>query len=232
MDGAPRAAQALGLLGSAALRLLGATWRIRFVERQHEQRILERGGGLLYSFWHAQILPLAYAMHGRDVVVLVSEHRDGEQIRQVIRRIGFRTVRGSTTRGGFRSLVELARLGRGGAATAITPDGPRGPRRKAQPGAVLVAQRGGIPIIPFAGSIRPCKELSSWDRFLIPAPFARVVVGFGPPLTIPPDLGPEAAVAEWTPKLEEAMKALNERTDRELMEWTKASNAADSGPTN
>ncbi len=214
---APRAAL-IGVLGSLLVGTLGATWRIRVLGGEHEAAC-ERGASFLYAFWHGQLLPLVYLHRGKGVAVLVSQNRDGEYITQVIHRKGFRTVRGSTSRGGFRSLMEMVRHAERGTRLAITPDGPRGPRWRAQPGALLVAQRAGIPILPVAVSAWPRRQLSSWDRFLIPAPFARVVMAFAAPLHLPDDLEIDALIAEWTGPLETTLAELGALCEREVLAW-------------
>ncbi|MCK4304766.1 MAG: lysophospholipid acyltransferase family protein [Candidatus Eisenbacteria sp.] len=224
--GIPLRARAAGLIGSAILRLLGSSWRIRLIGREHERAAVEMsGGGLLYAVWHGQLLPLTYCMRGQGISLLISQHLDGEYIAQATQRLGYQSVRGSTSRGGFRSLVEMVRLGRGGGRVAITPDGPRGPRHQAQPGAVLIARRAGIPILPLAGSVWPRKQLSSWDRFVVPAPLAKVVYGFGPPLVVPPDLKTDVAIEAWNVKLAAALHSLTARTEREVLTWARRRNA-------
>jgi lysophospholipid acyltransferase (LPLAT)-like uncharacterized protein len=158
-------------------------------------------------------------MRGHDVIVLVSQHRDGEYITQTIHRLGYDTVRGSTTRGGFRSLLEMANLARTGRRVAITPDGPRGPRHQVQPGAILIAQRSGVPILPMACATWPQRQLGSWDRFEIPAPFARMVLGFGPALQLPGDRNSEQLVQEWSPRLREGILAVRQQTRQALDQW-------------
>jgi lysophospholipid acyltransferase (LPLAT)-like uncharacterized protein len=159
------------------------------------------------------------------VVVLVSRHRDGEYITQVIHRLGYGTVRGSTSRGGYRSLLEMARRGRAGQTLAITPDGPRGPRRETQPGAVLIAQRSGIPLVPLACAVSPCRRLSSWDRFVIPAPRARTVMGFGPPVRVPADLKGDSLVGEWSAQVTAAIDRTCAGAERELERWMERDDA-------
>jgi lysophospholipid acyltransferase (LPLAT)-like uncharacterized protein len=208
----------IGWAGSRLVRGLGASWRVRAIGAEHETAC-RTGGGFLYAFWHGHLLPLVYLKRRRGIVVLVSQNVDGEYITQVIHREGFRTVRGSSSRGGFRSLLEMARLGADGQAIAITPDGPRGPRHKAQAGVLLVAQRAGVPILPLAVAARPRRLLDSWDSFLIPAPFARIVLGHGAPIRLPADLPLERLLAEWTAPVERALDELGERCERELDAW-------------
>jgi lysophospholipid acyltransferase (LPLAT)-like uncharacterized protein len=212
-------ARLVGLVGAGLIRALGATWRVRVIGREHEDACRDSGRGFLYAFWHGQLLPLVYLRRRRGITVLVSQNRDGEYIAQVIHREGFGTVRGSSSRGGFRSLLEMSRLGENGQAIGITPDGPRGPRRRAQPGVLLVAQRAGVPILPLAAAARPRRRLDSWDRFLIPAPFARVVLGFGAPIRLPADLATDRLLEEWTGPVERALTDLEERCEREVEAW-------------
>src|SRR2546430_16901716 len=92
------------------------------------------------------MMPLCYG--GSRLYILISEHRDGELIHRIVRRFGFDTIRGSTTRGGARALRQMGRLGREGVGLAVTPDGPPGPRCVAQPGVVGLAELTGPPSIP------------------------------------------------------------------------------------
>ena len=94
------------------------------------------------------------------------------------------TVRGSTTRGGARAMIKLTKKALTGHSIAITPDGPRGPRRITQPGIVFLARKTGFPIIPIAAKISRYWELPSWDRFVVPKPFAKVTLAFGEPIHV------------------------------------------------
>jgi len=212
-------AACVGAGGWALIGALGLTGRHRVIGGEHLEAC-RREGGLIYAFWHGDLLPLVYCKRGQGIVVLVSLGRDGEYIARVIHRLGFATVRGSSSRGGFRSLVELVRLGRAGRELAFSPDGPRGPRARVQPGVLIVAQRTGLPILPLAAATRPCKRLATWDRFVIPLPFARTVVAYGPPIRIPPDESPEAMIARWTAPLEAAIDRTSARAEEELRAWS------------
>lgn len=209
----------VGPVGASLLRLLGATWRIREIGLPHAETARGAGGGALFAVWHEYLLPQIYIRRDHGVTALISQHHDGELIARVVHRLGFQTVRGSSTRGGYRALVAMARLGRAGSELAITPDGPRGPRRVVQVGGLIIAQRGRIPVIPAALAAHPVKRLDSWDRFAIPRPFARVVVGYGEPLWIPGEIKPAELEHEWIPRLAHAMATLQEKLDDALMEW-------------
>lgn len=134
--------------------------------------------------WHGELLPLAYAFRNLGILVMVSEHRDGEIIAQLLHRLGFGTVRGSTTRGGARALVEMIRELTSGATVGVTPDGPRGPARTFAPGALVGAQRAGVPVVTLRVRASRVWRLRSWDSFLIPKPFATVVVEVGEPTAV------------------------------------------------
>lgn len=175
-------------LGHWAVRLLAATLRLRVVGEEHAHPFWERGAPLIYAVWHGRVLMLP-SIYGRThrVHVMASRSRDGEMVARFVRRFGFETVRGSTTRGGSEALRRLARLLRQGHEVAVIPDGPLGPRGVVQPGVIALARLTGAPIIPLAFSAYPAWRLRSWDEQLIPRPFSRGVVAFGPPLSVPPD---------------------------------------------
>ena len=126
---------------------------------------------IVFSLWHGHLLPLLYHHRGEGVAVLISEHADGEIIARIAESLGYRTVRGSTSRGAARALLGLARVLSDGGRLAVTPDGPRGPAKLA-PASPIVAQRTGAPVIGAAASRASRLATQEWDRFRIPQPFA------------------------------------------------------------
>ena len=178
-----------GRIGGPLLRIWGGTWRL---EREVPEAVLElerAGRPYIHAFFHEHILALSYAYRDRGVAVLVSQSADGEYTSQLIHRLGYGTVRGSSSQGSLRALLTMARTGRDGFPLAVTPDGPRGPRRAVQLGVLHIASRSGLPIVPLAAGARRAKRLRSWDRFEVPWPFTPLKVVVGQPLTIAPDLG-------------------------------------------
>ncbi len=203
-----------GIAGAGMIRALGPTLRIEWDLPDSVRRLERDGHHMLHAFWHAHILTFSYTHRGRGAVVLVSRHGDGEYISQVIHRLGFGTVRGSSSRGGVRSLLEMARLGSLGHPLSVTPDGPRGPRRVLQGGALLIAQKSGLPIVPYSTSARPCRKLRSWDQFEIPLPGARVYITAGEPIHLPGNAPVKALENEWAPLVQAAMLDTEHRAER------------------
>jgi len=176
-----------GVLGAGVVSALFLTTRSERSGVEHFARFRREGRPVIFVFWHGQLLPLVHYHRHEGIVVLVSEHGDGEYIARVIERSGFGTVRGSSTRGGTRALRELVRAARAGRDLAITPDGPRGPSRVFKPGALVAAQLTGLPVIPLAVGSSAGWRLKSWDGFLIPRPLSTVRIGYLEPRFVPRD---------------------------------------------
>jgi lysophospholipid acyltransferase (LPLAT)-like uncharacterized protein len=171
-------------LGGWLVRALGWTWRIRVTHDGGLRRLHEANGPFIYSLWHGHMLPLMYHHRDQGVAILISEHSDGEIIARIATSLGYETVRGSTSRGAARALLGLARVLTDGGHLAITPDGPRGPAKSYAPGVAIVAQRTRAPVIGVAASAQWSWRLKTWDRFLIPLPFAVVHVAYSEPVRI------------------------------------------------
>jgi len=189
----PLSARATVLAGGIALRALASTWRYRVIGAESLERLRANNVPFIFSLWHGQLLPLIWHHHGERVAILVSEHRDGEMIARLAKSIGYRLIRGSSSRGGERALLALAKELREGREVAVTPDGPRGPARSYAPGALIAAQRTGAPILPVAAHADSAWRLSSWDNFMIPKPFAKVTIAYGEPTRVSVESSREAA---------------------------------------
>jgi lysophospholipid acyltransferase (LPLAT)-like uncharacterized protein len=180
-------------IGILVLRMLAATWRFRTRGATRWRTDDAAGQPTLLALWHGHLLPLGYFMRDRGIEILVSEHRDGEVIARVLHRLGHRTIRGSTTRGGARALAGMIRALKAGRTVAITPDGPRGPARKMAPGALVAAQRAGASITTLYVTSSRAWHLKTWDGFMIPKPFATITVHFGEPTRVAGNTPAEAA---------------------------------------
>jgi lysophospholipid acyltransferase (LPLAT)-like uncharacterized protein len=167
------------------LALLRPTLRWSVSGFDHHDTIVRSGRQPIFAFWHGRILPATFFWRGRGIVVITSENFDGEWIARIIRRFGYGTARGSTSRGAVKALVQLKREMAAGRPAAFTVDGPRGPARVAQPGAVWLAGATGNPILPFHIEAERCWTLRSWDATQVPKPFSRLAIAVGPPLVVP-----------------------------------------------
>ena len=191
-------------LGAAFLRLLGATWRVERVGLAHHDAVSTGGAHCIFSLWHSRLLSLTLLHRDRGIAALISRHRDGELVTRVVERLGYETARGSSTRGGEEGLLEMIGWTERGRSLAFTPDGPRGPAERVKPGLAYLASRSGAPILPVAAAARPEWRLRSWDGFRVPRPFARVVVAYGTPIRVPPDMSRDA-LEGWRAEIERAI---------------------------
>ncbi len=137
--------------------------------------------------WHEHLIFLANVFRGTGFTILVSRSRDGEIGTRIAHRLGLRTVRGSSSRGGEEALGEIVELARGGTSIGFIADGPRGPRREMKLGAVIAAKLSGRPIVPITCAMRRAVRLNSWDRMQIPLPFTHLVARAGDPIHVPAD---------------------------------------------
>ncbi len=165
---------------------------------------------VVFAFLHGDMLIPAMLYRSTPAAIMISRHGDGELIAQVVVRLGKHVpVRGSSTRGGARAYLELLR-GKAELPWAITPDGPRGPRGCVHEGAVQLAAESGRAIVAAGFAVAAGKSLRSWDRFVIPYPFTRIVGYLEEPLTVPHDVDRrqrQACAAELERRLGHAHEA-------------------------
>lgn len=166
---------------------LGLTLRWETSGFEHLEAVEHAGRTPIYCVWHDRLFAGTYYLRNRGIIVISSQSRDGESMARFLKRIGFGTVRGSSTRGGVRALVEMIRLMREGYAMAFTVDGPKGPRHEAKSGAVLLAKKTGNPMLPLSVECERYWTIRSWDRLQIPKPFTRATIRIAPPIEVSPD---------------------------------------------
>ena len=202
-------ARLLSVPASWLMRALFCTLRFRFTDHA---RVLatppERP--LLWAFWHNRlfIMPWVFERYfpGRHGAALMSQSKDGAIISAIVEKFGIRAIRGSSSRGGARALVEMRRAIADGYVMAITPDGPRGPRYSLNPGVVKLAQVSGGSILPVRVEYSRCWRLKSWDGFMIPKPFATVHITFDALHQVGPTAD-ERAFEEERARLETKLRA-------------------------
>ena len=205
---------AIAGLGVPIIAGLGATlnWKVEGLEHLNFDG---NGRRPIMAFWHGRVLTATYFFRRRGIVVMISENFDGEWIARIIESFGFRTSRGSTSRGGQRALLQLKREMEGGLPSGFAVDGPRGPARKAQPGAVWLAKLTGNPVVPFHMEASSYWSLNSWDRTQIPKPFSTVALAVGQPIEVPADAD-DATLEKKRIQLEESLFKL-EQTSTEML---------------
>jgi lysophospholipid acyltransferase (LPLAT)-like uncharacterized protein len=192
------------------VKLLGMTVRLSVVNPEG----FEPGNGsAIFVTWHGRTLIPAYYLRNRGYWAMISWSRDGEIQNNIFTRLGYRTARGSTGRGGMRAALQLAREIRAGGVLTFTPDGPRGPTHKVQLGVIVMAQKSGAPIIPVGISFDRSWSMRSWDRYLVPRPFARGWLIAGEPIQVPKDLDQDGrqSVAD---EVELAMNRVERQAER------------------
>jgi lysophospholipid acyltransferase (LPLAT)-like uncharacterized protein len=205
-----RQAALISGVGAPLVGAMGRTWRFTSEGAETYDRLVAAGQHPILTFWHGRILPATVFWRDRQIAVMTSENFDGEWIARIIERFGFSAVRGSTSRGGVKALVQMKRLVQQGRSVAFTIDGPRGPAERAQPGAVWLAKATGQPILPFHVEAAPAWHARSWDRAQIPKPFSRIAVAVGEPMRVDPDAD-EAGLEQRRLDLESALSRLRDR---------------------
>ncbi|HNR99824.1 MAG TPA: lysophospholipid acyltransferase family protein [Planctomycetota bacterium] len=206
-------------IAPALIRLYLGTLRIRWLGIEPLDPPIGLRGPCIYAFWHQRMLLFTYTHRFQRVTIIVSRHRDGDLIARTVERLGFGTVRGSSTRGGGPALFRLCR--RRDVDLAVTPDGPRGPRHELKPGVIRLAAETGYPIIPATCSFARFKQFRSWDGFLLPYPFTRALVRTSAAFRVP--AAPTDNLEPFRARLEGILRELTRETDRDFATlWARA----------
>ena len=181
--------RAVGRAGAGLVKsLVGTTkFHFRYEDPSADPAVARRlGTRYIYAIFHEVMLFPAYYWAWPEMQILISDHRDGELIAQVVETLGFGVVRGSTTRGGARALREMTRRVDQG-HLCVTPDGPRGPRRHVHQGMIYLSSRLGLPIVGAGMAFQRPWRAKSWDRFAVPRPFQTAACVVPKPILVPAD---------------------------------------------
>ena len=166
------------------------------------------------TLWHNRLLIFPFVLRrffsNRRGAALISASRDGELLADAITRFGFDVVRGSSSRLGASAILQLTDVLASGRDVVITPDGPRGPAYELGPGIIFLAQKSGAAVLPVNMEYSRCWRLKSWDRFVLPRPFAKIRVIVGQPHRVRLTNTVDDFEAERL-RLQDAMMALVER---------------------
>jgi lysophospholipid acyltransferase (LPLAT)-like uncharacterized protein len=179
------------------------------------ENLIEAGSHAIPVFWHESLGLAAWYFRGTGYHTLTSYSFDGELAARVVRRFGLYALRGSSSRGGYDALKQLKKAAELVPAIGFTLDGPKGPRRVAKPGVAILALQTGLPVIPQAFAASRCWRMRSWDRLLVPKPFARLVTAFAEPI-YPPPKATSGAIEALRSEIEGALNQLHGSLETEL----------------
>ena len=176
-------------LGKAVLFGLCRTCRFREINAGLVRDFVsDRTKNVIFVFWHNRMFFMTYFMkiryvaRGHKLLVFSSYSKDGEIMTRLESSLGTSVIRGSTSKGAIKGLINLLRKALTGYSPVITPDGPRGPKYEVQDGLLFLSQKTGFPIIPISWNASKFYRFKSWDSFMIPLPGARVTVTYGQPV--------------------------------------------------
>jgi lysophospholipid acyltransferase (LPLAT)-like uncharacterized protein len=172
------------------LQIFGRTWRFEVIAPEGVTPVLygQKPGPEIYCFWHQCVLPCTVYFRKSNAVILISRSFDGELITRILKMFGFDAVRGSSSRAAREGLLGLKRVIETGRTAIFTADGPLGPIYQTKIGPIKLAQMTGAPIGGFHLLPEGAWVLSSWDRFLVPKPFTRIVVSWAKWTVVPAGL--------------------------------------------
>jgi len=169
-------------LAALVIRLLRLLVSVDLVNVGYLHSKSEERDGIILSFWHDQFLLMPTIFDGLPAKIMISSSKDGELITRTVGWFGQGAVRGSSSRGGREAFRELVKLGRERVDLVITPDGPKGPRHQIKDGVVQMAKITKRQVYPLAFACSRGHRFGSWDRFLLPYPFAKCVYMVGAPV--------------------------------------------------
>jgi hypothetical protein len=197
----------------ALFSLVGLTWRFETIAEEGAEPLAHGSGAgaEIFCFWHQCVLPCTVYFRRTGATILISRSFDGELIASTLALFGYRAVRGSSSRGGREGLLGLESAMQAGGPAIFTADGPRGPIYETKFGPIKLAQMTGARIGAFHLEPKRAWRMRSWDRFLVPMPFTRIVVSWARWTHVPSDQEP-GDLAEG--KLEAKRAELNAALER------------------
>ena len=207
----------IGNLAYLYLKFVGLTtrWQVSGVKETYE--MLDKHGSMIVIGWHGRTLEMPYFWNkSRPSNALVSPHRHGRLIVNILKNFGIGNISGSTNKNSTEAALELMRNLQQNNSIAIIPDGPRGPGMKLTMSPLFYAQKSGKPIIGITYSIAGAKIIEkSWDRMLVPLPFRRGMYSITEPFFIPAEATAEE-LEKYRLQIETALNELTWKLDREM----------------
>jgi len=200
--------------GLVIVKVIAFTHRVVIVNPENERHFIDQNKSLIYISWHQRFFPgITFFAMRKPIAIMISQSRDGDLAAQGVKILGWEPVRGSSSRGGRDALKKLNDLALNGYKIGHIVDGPKGPFGVVKPGLLRIAQATGLPIVPTITSAEKKWALRSWDKFMIPKLFSRVIIRFGEPIYVPKDLS-EDDFEQQRLLVETRLKEFYEETDR------------------
>ncbi len=181
----------IGILGKWILWVWIKSTRITVLGESRYYELRRKKRPVIILIWHGKIFLAPYFFRKKGIMPLISPSEDGEIIAQIVSRWGYKVLRGSSSHSIIRAWSEMRKELKRGGQVIIVPDGPKGPDREMKPGALKLAQDTRAYLVPFTFSSSKKRNLDSWDNFLIPKPFSRIVAIFGEPFSVEMELAAE-----------------------------------------
>jgi len=204
------------MLGPAIILTLGKLCRYKVVNRQYFDQAEAEGKGVIVVLWHGRMLLPIYHHRNSGIASLVSLHKDGEFITQIVQRLGYIIHRGSPKEGGREGFNAMLKELKNRNTLAMFPDGPTGPRHSIHDGIMHLARLTSAPLIPVLFSAKPNWRAHSWDKFMIMLPFSRAIVQYGEPIYLPRRMAGEEELSKWRDLVRDKMVALEQELDNQM----------------
>lgn len=170
----------LSSIAAAGLRLLHRTCRFEIVGEENMLAAIGIQAPKIAAFWHFSYPTILYVFRDEGYLTIISRSRDGELAARMAQRLGFSPFRGSPGKGGTAALKGMISAFKKSAGGGFVADGSQGPAQVAQKGLIVLAMYSGSPIIPVSIAASRCRRLPTWDKTVVPMPFSRVAVSYGP----------------------------------------------------
>ncbi|MDR3567136.1 MAG: lysophospholipid acyltransferase family protein [Syntrophobacteraceae bacterium] len=207
-------APVLPRLAAAGIRLLHRTCRFKIVGEENWFGVNEIEAPKIAAFWHFTYPTILYFFRDRGYLTITSRSRDGEFAAKIVESLGFFAFRGSPGKGGAAALKSMISVFKKSAGGGIVADGSQGPAEIAQKGLLVLAMYSGSPIIPVSFAADRCRRLRSWDKTMIPMPFSRIVVSYGPHIRVERNASSEE-IEKYRVQLDRTLNEITARARKE-----------------
>lgn len=208
------------IIGNVAywyLILVGKTTKWKIMGLENAYKSLEKSDSIIIIGWHGRALMMPYFWNqSRTLNALVSPHRDGRLIVNILKKFGVGNIDGSTNNNPNEAALNLMRNLQQGNSIAIVPDGPRGPAMELGMSPIFYAKKSGKPVVGITYSVVGAKIVEkSWDRMLLPLPFHKGIYAVTTPLYVPADANNEE-LEMYRQKMEKELNSLTWQIDKEM----------------